>query len=125
MHGHTTFSRKRHQTYLALLSSVSLEWDSSLVMLEGAEGAVGDALYQQAHCCCPLYPERDTLWLFVGDPLTSKLTSLAISSSIRLKSLPHAPRADRSVTASEAHGSQEWELIGHFMAMSLLQPPLS
>lgn len=50
------------------------------------------------------------------------LLLLAISGSIRLKSLPHAPSDRRYVTASELHGSQGWELIGHFMAASLYQP---
>lgn len=38
------------------------------------------------------------------------------------KELPQAPSECRYDTASELHGSQGWELIGHFMAASLSSP---
>lgn len=105
---------------LTLLSSVRL--DSAVVMVEGMGMFEGEwFIPTRSLLLSPLSWERHYLAVCLQsfDP---GLPLLAISSSIRLKSLPHAPSDRRYVTASELHGSQGWELIGHFMALSLYQP---
>lgn len=116
---------KRHHTYstLALLSSVRLVWDSAVVMEEGVGSDGWYYILTTSLLLPPLSWERHCLAICMS-PFDPELVLLAISTCIRLKRLPHQPQESHYVTASELHGSQGWELIGHFMAVSLLSHSL-
>lgn len=109
------------------LSSTVSEWsgDAAVIMVkrggwDGGGGGCGEVIYTDELIAAVPSVQRETLssrlsailWTPLGHPQLHQTK----------KSLPHAPGDRHYVTASELHGSQGWELIGHFIAVSASRP---